>query len=145
MRVYLDNCVFNRPFDDQTQTKIKAETKAVLAIRERIVKGELELVWSYLNEFEASRNPFHEIRESAFEWRQMATIFVGPAISIVKTAYNLRNLGVKPVDSLHIAAAIEANSRYFISTDNGILSKVNAYGSLLVQGPVAFASELDDV
>lgn len=30
MRVYLDNCSFNRPFDDQTQIKISLETEAKL-------------------------------------------------------------------------------------------------------------------
>jgi ligand-binding SRPBCC domain-containing protein len=27
IRVYLDNCVYNRPFDDQTQIKIALETE----------------------------------------------------------------------------------------------------------------------
>jgi len=28
MRIYLDNCSFNRPFDDQTQLRIRLETEA---------------------------------------------------------------------------------------------------------------------
>ena len=28
MRVYLDNCCYNRPFDDQTQVKVRMETEA---------------------------------------------------------------------------------------------------------------------
>ena len=32
MRVYLDNCVFNRPFDDQSQLLISLQTQAKLAI-----------------------------------------------------------------------------------------------------------------
>ena len=32
MRVYLDNCCYNRPFDDQTQVKVRMETEAKLLI-----------------------------------------------------------------------------------------------------------------
>ena len=28
MKIYLDNCCFNRPFDDQTQLRIKLESEA---------------------------------------------------------------------------------------------------------------------
>ncbi len=28
MKVYLDNCCFNRPFDDQSQLKIRLESEA---------------------------------------------------------------------------------------------------------------------
>ena len=28
MRVYLDNCCYNRPFDEQTQLKVRLETEA---------------------------------------------------------------------------------------------------------------------
>ncbi|MFZ4618496.1 MAG: hypothetical protein ACOYM2_20210 [Rectinemataceae bacterium] len=48
MRVYLDNCVFNRPFDDQGQLIISLKTQAKLAIQEQIRAGALELVWSYI-------------------------------------------------------------------------------------------------
>jgi hypothetical protein len=30
VRLYLDNCSFNRPFDDQSQLKIRLETEAKL-------------------------------------------------------------------------------------------------------------------
>jgi predicted nucleic acid-binding protein len=34
MRLYLDNCCFNRPFDNQEQLKIKLETEAKLFIQQ---------------------------------------------------------------------------------------------------------------
>jgi hypothetical protein len=36
MRIYLDTCSINQPFDDQTQTCIRLESEAVLIILERI-------------------------------------------------------------------------------------------------------------
>ena len=35
MKIYLDLCCFNRPFDDQTKARIKLETEAKLVIQEK--------------------------------------------------------------------------------------------------------------
>ena len=45
LRVYLDNCTFNRPFDDQTQVRIEIEAKA--KISEKGVKGTIFLPFHY--------------------------------------------------------------------------------------------------
>ena len=37
MKICLDNCCFNRPFDDQKQLRINLETEAKLKIQEDIV------------------------------------------------------------------------------------------------------------
>ena len=34
MRVYLDNCSYNRPYDDQSQMRIHLETQAKLYIQD---------------------------------------------------------------------------------------------------------------
>ena len=44
IRLYLDNCCFNRPFDDQSQLTVRLETEAKLFIQEEIKKGTFELV-----------------------------------------------------------------------------------------------------
>lgn len=38
-KIYLDTCCLNRPFDDQTQERIRLESEAVLAILSRIEKA----------------------------------------------------------------------------------------------------------
>ena len=43
MLVYLDNCCFNRPFDDQSKIRILLETEAKLAVQELIRSGTLQL------------------------------------------------------------------------------------------------------
>lgn len=42
IRIYLDNCCFNRPYDDQEQIKIRLESEAKLEIQARIKTGELD-------------------------------------------------------------------------------------------------------
>ena len=46
VRVYLDNCCFNRPFDDQRQVRIRLEAEAKLYIQEQIRGSTLELAGS---------------------------------------------------------------------------------------------------
>lgn len=46
MRIYMDLCCFNRPYDDQGQTRIRLETEAKLVIQQKIWDGECQLVWS---------------------------------------------------------------------------------------------------
>lgn len=56
MKLYLDNCCFNRPFDDQEQVRIRLEAEAKLEIQSRIKKGQLILAWSFMLDFENSQN-----------------------------------------------------------------------------------------
>ncbi len=44
MRIYLDNCCFNRPFDDQSQVRVLLETEAKLVVQDRIRSGYIQLV-----------------------------------------------------------------------------------------------------
>jgi len=38
LKVYLDNCCFNRPFDDQNQVRVRIETEAKLFIQMKMSK-----------------------------------------------------------------------------------------------------------
>ncbi|GAP72719.1 hypothetical protein SAMD00024442_4_72 [Candidatus Symbiothrix dinenymphae] len=51
-RIYLDNCCFNRPYDNQSQLKVIFETQAKLFIQGLVLKNNVELVWSYVLKFE---------------------------------------------------------------------------------------------
>ena len=42
MRVYLDNCCYNRPFDDQAQLSVRLETEAKLEVQRQMRSGKLE-------------------------------------------------------------------------------------------------------
>ena len=44
--LYLDNCCFNRPFDDQTQLLINIESIAKIYIQSKILMGDYNLLWS---------------------------------------------------------------------------------------------------
>ena len=46
MRIYLDVCCLNRPFDDQRQDRIHLESEAVLTILKHIESGKWKLISS---------------------------------------------------------------------------------------------------
>lgn len=69
MRVYLDNCCLNRPFDSQTGIRIKLETDAKLFIQSMVQAGTIELAWSYILDFENDANPFEERRIAIEKWK----------------------------------------------------------------------------
>jgi hypothetical protein len=51
MRIYLDNCCFNRPFDDQNQIRINLEAQAKLYVQSLIKDDKIELAWSYILDY----------------------------------------------------------------------------------------------
>ena len=58
MKMYFDMNVYNRVFDDQSQMRIRFEAMAIDILFELIEKGQHTLVWSFVLEYENSRNPF---------------------------------------------------------------------------------------
>ena len=56
MRVYLDNCCYNRPYDNQSQLRISLESQAKLHVQGMIRDGEIQLASSYMLIYENSKN-----------------------------------------------------------------------------------------
>lgn len=55
--VQLDACCLNRPFDDQTQDRIRLEAEAVLLILGHVHRGEWRWIGSEVLHFEIAQNP----------------------------------------------------------------------------------------
>lgn len=70
MKIYLDNCCYNRPFDDQSQIRIHLETQAKLYIQSKIREGTYDLVWSYILDYENGKNPYEEKRLAIAPWKK---------------------------------------------------------------------------
>ena len=122
-RLYLDNCCFNRPFDNQKQLKIKLETEAKLFIQHEILVGKYELVWSYILEFENNQNPYKDRREAIQDWKNLANTLCVENDKIIEFAETLFKKGIKVKDALHIACAVDSNADFFITTDKGLTNK----------------------
>ena len=125
MLIYLDMCCLNRPFDDQSQARIRLETEAKLFLQQYVREGRLALAWSYVLDYENSINPFIDRRESIGSWRSMAQIRVTETQDIVAKGKELVLLGIKPFDALHVASALAAGVNIFVSTDDSLLRKLS--------------------
>lgn len=143
MKIYLDNCCFNRPFDDQTQIRINLEAQAKLKIQKEVKDGIHDLVWSYVLDYETSKNPFIDRREAITPWRNIASeIIREESADIIGTAEELALQGVKAFDALHIACAKASCCDYFITTDKKLLRVV--IPDLKVVNPLQFVVEEDN-
>ena len=92
MRIYLDNCCFNRPYDNQSYQIIKLETEAKLFIQNCIKNRQIELVWSFILDFENSTNPYKERKESIKEWQSISFENIKPIEKIRVHAKEIERL-----------------------------------------------------
>ena len=138
MKIYLDNCMFNRPFDEQTHIRIRLETEAKLAIQEEIRRGTYQLIWSYILDYENSNNAFQERREQIIKWKKYAITDIEENTEILKTALLLNSKGLQKMDSLHIACAVFAKADYFLTTDDKVIKKANTLTGIRITDPIDF-------
>jgi hypothetical protein len=142
MKIYLDNCCFNRPFDDQSQLRILLESEAKLRIQENIRSGTFELVWSYILDYENSQNPFRERREQIIKWRICSDKDIEESEEVINIASMIMKYGIKKLDSLHLACAIKANTDFFLTTDDGVIKKAKHVKNIQIVDPIDFIKEV---
>ncbi|MDR0685387.1 MAG: PIN domain-containing protein [Spirochaetaceae bacterium] len=117
----MDVCCFKRPYDDQSQLRVKLETEAKLFIQQEILTGNYELVWSYVLEYENNNNPYEERRNAIKDWKEVAKVFCTENRQILEFAEGLYKLGIRTKDALHVACAVQSGVDYFITTDKKLL------------------------
>ena len=144
MKVYLDNCALNRPFDDQSHIRIQLETEAKLYIQSKIKAKELDLIWSYILDIENDQNPFKEKRQAIERWKAFSIIDIAEHDSILQKANHFVGMGVKAKDALHIACAIEGNADIFVTTDDKLIKKLSGSDEIRVINPIYAAEKIDE-
>ena len=146
MRVYLDNCCYNRPFDDQSQPVIHIETQAKLEIQEQIRKGKLELATSYILEAENVANPFAQKRADIQAFiNQYTHVFVSRKQdeTVRRMATDIMARGIHLMDACHIACAVLAECDVFLSTDKRVLKYQTE--AIRMMNPAVFFVERGDL
>ena len=144
MRIYLDMCCYNRPYDDQSQLKVSMETQSKLYIQMLIKEKKVELISSYMLRYECSQNPFEMRRNAILDFIQENAVgYVGGnrKKEIESKATEIMKAGVKFKDACHVASAIYAGCEYFISTDIRLL-KYNTQEIKMVT-PIEFITEME--
>ncbi len=145
MRVYLDVCCLNRPFDDQTQDKIRLESEAVLTILSHCQSGEWKLVGSEVVDFEISKIPDGERKQRVSILAGLVEFNVIVDEAIKERAVKLQTLGFKPFDALHIACAERGDVDVFLTTDDKLLQKAlknNVLIKIRIANPLKWITEV---
>jgi predicted nucleic acid-binding protein len=142
MKVYLDNCCFNRPYDDQTKLSIRLETLAKFEIQSRIYDGKIQLVWSYILEYENSLNKNTEKMNAILKWKELSAEDIEETSGIIESAKEIMLTGIHLKDAMHLAAAIESSADYFITVDKRVLKYKDK--RISVCNPVDFVRILEE-
>ncbi|MCL2215621.1 MAG: hypothetical protein FWB91_01245 [Defluviitaleaceae bacterium] len=143
LKIYLDNCCYNRPFDNQGKIRIRLETEAKLHVQSSIRTGLYDLCWSFMLDYENDKNPHEENRYSIGLWKRFASDFCPPSEATLNRGKEFMKHGIKNADALHIACAIERHCEYFLTTDKKILNKV--IDGIRIISPIEFVGEMESI
>ncbi|MCD6137520.1 MAG: PIN domain-containing protein [Deltaproteobacteria bacterium] len=145
MRIYLDVCCLNRPFDDQTQDRIHLESEAVILILKRVWSGHWEWISSEAVDFEVRQTPDAERRRRVESLIRYADRSVLIEASVVNRASELKEIGFGAYDALDLACAEHCNADVFLTTDDKLLRLARESSSRLkinVQNPLIWLKEV---
>jgi predicted nucleic acid-binding protein len=123
MKIYLDVCCLNRPFDDQTQTRIHLEAEAILSIIQSAEDNEWQWISSDAVAYEISKAPDEERQERLWALELRATERLELTDAILRQASRHLQFGFKTYDALHLAFAESANVDVFLTTDDNLLKR----------------------
>ena len=112
-----------------------------MKIQEEIRSGKLQLIWSYILDYENSKNPYQERKDRIKSWRKYAVLDIQETSEVIGTANFLKEKGLQKIDCLHIACAILAKCEYFLSTDNKILRCAKSIDNIEINDPIGFIKE----
>lgn len=144
-KIYLDVCCLNRPFDRQSQARIRLETEAILEIINYCQAGTWTLITSNVLEAEINQTPNQERIKNVKKILSIAKIKVLSGDWLKERASELQKLGFASYDAAHIASAERASSDIFLTTDDRLVRKSQTYAQLLkvkVSNPLQWLAQI---
>jgi len=144
-KIYLDTCCLNRPFDDQTQDRVRLEAEAVLIILARIGSGDWQWIASAVVREEIGETPSgaRRFRLASLFADADAVVLVGQAE--VARGEQLEAIGFRDYDALHLACAESGGAEVFLTTDDRLLRLARRRSRQLnvrVENPVAWLAKV---
>jgi len=133
VKIYLDNSVLNRPYDDQKQPRVWLETICFVLILQMIEKGEAELIRSAFHILENNESRATERREWVEACLNLSSQTSRITNEMEQRAVTLAKTGLKPLDAAHLASAETASADFFVTCDDKLIRKY--HGSLRALTP----------
>jgi len=145
VRIYMDVCCLNRPFDDLSQDRVYLEAEAVLMIVSRCEKGEWSLTASGVIDYELSNISDTDRLEQVQTLYSSARERIALNEAAETRAAFFHQSGIKPLDSLHLALAETNGANIFLTTDDRLLRAANRLDTQIkVMNPVLWLMEVMD-
>ena len=144
MKIYLDTCCLNRPFDDQRQPRVRLESEAVTLILEKIHQQEWEWLGSDALVYEIEQTVDTERRERLILLARASDQIVGMTDKILERAEKFVTSGFDEFDAIHLASAESGNADVFLTTDDNLQKTANRNKdmfSFAVINPVTWLEE----
>lgn len=145
MKIYLDACCLNRPFDDQRQPRIRLEAEAISLVLQKLHQREWEWVGSEVLVYELGQTVDVERRERLLLLARQSHQVVEITEKILKRAEKLEASGFDSYDAIHLACAEQANVDVFLTTDDSIQKTANRNKeefSFVIANPVRWLEEV---
>lgn len=121
MKIYMDLCCYNRPFDDLSQDRVYFEAEAVLSIVKRCRNGEWILASSAIIDIESSnQKDLDKLKKVQSICKAAQEHFPLTVKAEERAAFFQRN-GIKRFDSFHLAVAETNKADIFLTTDDRLL------------------------
>jgi len=143
MRIYLDTCCLNRPFDNQADPRIHLETEAIKTILIWCEQGKHQLLTSEVLYLEIGKTP-DLLRQAHLKLLlSSATKNILITSHIIQQAKLFESMGIKAFDALHFACAI-AEADILLTVDDKFLKKALSINSstLRVAHPLKWLEEV---
>lgn len=138
--IYLDACCLNRPFDDQSQPRIRLEAEAVVLIINLFQEGVGEWVSSEVVDDEIEQTPDPDRRQRVKDLMSSVQKVIEVDQTILDRAQELGKLGFQSFDALHLACAEKGEADVFLTTDDKLQRRATRYAKHL---SIAVGSPLD--
>jgi hypothetical protein len=144
MRLYLDTCCVNRPFDDQSQDRVRVESEAILSILLRFQSGIDHWIGSDVLTEEIDAVPDEERRDAI---RAIALDIAESVTSDHDTerrSRELMGLGFAEMDARHLGVAEKGNVDAIVTVDDKLVNRagrLKAKLAVAVVTPVSWIVE----
>jgi predicted nucleic acid-binding protein len=143
MLLYLDMCCIKRPFDDQSQPRIRLESEAVLGLLAAESES-VRFVRSVALWLENEQNPLPTRAARVRRWLENPQPALEPA-AVASRVSDLKKLGLKGFDALHVASAEKASADALATCDDRLIAAARKAGPLInvrILGVVELAAEV---
>jgi predicted nucleic acid-binding protein len=117
------------------------EADAMVYVQQKIRSGSIELAWSFVLDYEVGNNPHVERRKAITDWKSLSVAVVGASDDVAQLGKIIETRGIRTMDALHIACAVKARCRYFLTTDRKVLKK--RVTDICILNPLDFVEEME--